>query len=135
MAAADRSRRCGPEPALRPDERQVDVRAGPHRARQKLEHRAQDRTLTIRIAGSAERPAHRVADARQPRHANRARQVGNHRQRNGRDAARLEHALHQSHGPAAAVTPAPVRPRLRRRTAFPLRSLAPFPDEHVGSRM
>jgi hypothetical protein len=61
---------------------------------------AQNGALTSRVVWSAERRAHWIADPCESRHTDGTGEVGNHRQRDRRDVARFEDAVHQSHGPA-----------------------------------
>lgn len=84
-----------------PHKRQFDVRVRRRRTGQDLQRCAQHSTLTIGVVRIPKRTTHRVTDSREPWYADCARQIGNHREGNGRDAARFDHALNQSDGPAA----------------------------------
>jgi hypothetical protein len=86
---------------LRPQKRQFDVCIRLRRAGEDLQGRAQHRTLTVGVVRIPKWTTHRVTDSRESRYADCARQIRNHRERNGRDAAGFDHALNQSDGPAA----------------------------------
>ena len=84
-----------------PHKRQLDVRVRLRRTGQDLQHRAQHCPLTVGVVRIAKRTTQRITDSREPGYADSARQIRNHREGNGRDAARFDHALNQSNGPAA----------------------------------
>src|SRR5262249_4770624 len=84
-----------------PHKRQFDVRVRPRRTGQDFQRRAQHRTLPVGVVRISKRTTHRVTDSRESRYADCAREIGNHREGNGRDAARFDYALNQSNEPAA----------------------------------
>jgi hypothetical protein len=62
---------------------------------------AQDRSLTLLVAGPAHRSAERILNRREARYTHGCRQIGDVGQRDGGDPGRLYRPLCQSHGPAA----------------------------------
>jgi hypothetical protein len=86
---------------LGPAEREFDDGAWRGGILERLQGRAQDGALGAGVTGLAERPSEGELDGGHPWRADRSRQIGNHRQRDGADARGLDDPLRQPDGPAA----------------------------------